>query len=108
MPSGASALKYGSRIPTNWRSLKKQINAFSFVEINKLKENINKRGKLPKKLFYCVGGGGTGGGTVEGVRRRGTEEGYGGGVRGRGRGRGESIKVNDKGLRLEPSALETD
>lgn len=87
MPSGASALKYGSRIPTNWRSLKTQINAFSFVEINKLKENINKRGKLPKKLFYCVGGGGTGGGTVEG----GTEEGYGGGVRGgvRGRGTGE-------------------
>ena len=87
MPSGASALKYGSRIPTNWRSLKKQITAFSFVEINKLKENINKRGKLPKKLFYCVGGGGTGGGTVEG----GTEEGYGGGVRGgvRGRGTGE-------------------
>ena len=86
MPSGASALKYGSRIPTNWRSLKKQINAFSFVEINKLKENINKRGKLPKKLF---GGGGTGGGTVEGVRWRG----YGGGgtvegVRWRGYGRG--------------------
>ena len=93
MPSGASALKYGSRIPTNWRSLKKQINAFSFVEINKLKENINKRGKLPKKLFYCVGGGGTGGGTEEGVRRR---------------GRGKSIKANDKGLRLEPSALATD
>ena len=93
MPSGASALKYGSRIPTNWRSLKKQTSAFSFVEINKLKENINKRGKLPKKLFYCVGGGGTGGGTEEGVR---------------GRGRGESIKANDKGLRLEPSALATD
>ena len=93
MPSGASALKYGSRIPTNWRSLKKQINAFRFVEINKLKENINKRGKFPKKLFYCVGGGGTGGGRVEGVRRR---------------GRGESIKANDKGLRLEPSALATD
>lgn len=92
MPSGASALKYGSRIPTNWRSLKKQINAFSFVEI-KLKENINKRGKFPKKLFYCVGGVGTGGGTVEGVR---------------GRGRGESLKANDKGLRLEPSALATD
>ena len=108
MPSGASALKYGSRIPTNWRSLKKQINAFSFVEINKLKENINKRGKLPKKLFYCVGGGGTGGGTVEGVRRRGTEEGYGEGYGGGGGGGGESIKVNDKGLRLEPSALETD
>ena len=82
MPSGASALKYGSRIPTNWRSLKKQINTFSFVEINKLKENINKRGKLPKKLFYCVGGGGTGGGTVEGVRRRG----YG------GRGTGEGVR----------------
>ena len=107
MPSGASALKYGSRIPTNWRSLKKQINAFSFVEINKLKENINTRGKFPKKLFYCVGGGGTGGGTEEGVRGRG----YGGGGTGegvRGRGRGESIKANDKGLRLEPSALATD
>ena len=103
MPSGASTLKYGSRIPTNWRSLKKQINAFSFVEINKLKENMNKRGKFPKKLFYCVGGGGS----EEGVRRRG----YGGGGTGegvRGRGRGESIKANDKGLRLEPSALATD
>lgn len=79
MPSGASALKYGSRIPTNWRSLKKQINAFSFVEINKLKENINKRGKLPKKLFYCV---------VEGVREGVRWRGYGGGVRRRGTGRG--------------------
>ena len=48
-----------------------------------------------------------GGGTVEGVRGRG----YGGGgtVEGvRRRGRGESIKANDKGLRLEPSALATD
>lgn len=63
---------------------------------------------MPKKLFYCVGGGGTGGGTVEGVRRRGTEEGYGEGYGGGGGGGGESIKVNDKGLRLEPSALETD
>ena len=91
MPSGASALKYGSRIPTNWRSLKKQINAFSFVEINKLKENINKRVKFPKKLFYCVSGGGKGGGTVEGVRRRGYGgggTGEGAGVRGRGRGYG--------------------
>ena len=81
MPSGASALKYGSRIPTNWRSLKKQINAFSFVEINKLKENINKRGKLPKKLFYCFGGGGTGGGTGRGYGGGGTGEGVRGGVR---------------------------
>ena len=99
MPSGASALKYGSRIPTNWRSLKKQINAFSFVEINKLKENINKRGKFPKKLFYCVGGGGTGrgyggGGTEEGVRGKG----YGGGgtmeeVRWRGYGGGGGGRV---------------
>lgn len=93
MPSGASALKYGSRIPTNWRSLKKQINAFRFVEINKLKENINKRGKFPNKLFYCVGGGGTGGGTVEGVRGRG----YGGGgteegVRGKGYGGGGTME----------------
>ena len=48
-----------------------------------------------------------GGGTVEGVRGRG----YGGGgtVEGvRRRGRGKSIKANDKGLRLEPSALATD
>ena len=48
-----------------------------------------------------------GGGTVEGVRGRG----YGGGgtVEGvRRRGRGESIKANDKGLKLEPSALATD
>lgn len=44
---------------------------------------------------------------MEGVRRRG----YGGGgtVEGvRRRGRGESIKANDKGLKLEPSALATD
>ena len=44
---------------------------------------------------------------MEGVRRRGygrggTEEGV------RRRGRGKSIKANDKGLRLEPSALATD
>ena len=94
MPSGASALKYGSRIPTNWRSLEKQINAFSFVGINKPKENINKRGKFPKKLFYCVGGGGTGGGTGEGVRGKG----YGGGgtmeeVRWRGYGGGGGGRV---------------
>ena len=48
-----------------------------------------------------------GGGTVEGVRRRGYEG--GGTVEGvRRRGRGESIKANDKGLKLEPSALATD
>ena len=51
---------------------------------------MNKRGKFPKKLFYCVGGGGT----EEGVRRRG----YGGGgtgegVRGRGYGEGGGGRV---------------
>ena len=46
-------------------------------------------------------------GTGEGVRGRGYDG--GGTVEGvRGRGRGESIKANDKGLRLEPSALATD
>ena len=81
MPSGASALKYGSRIPTNWRSLKKQINAFSFVEINKLKENINKRVSFQRNCSTA---------SVEGVREGVRRRGYGGG--GTEEGAGEEYK----------------